>query len=278
MSARSKSDKARSRSTEKGSARPEGPDDPNLVRKVRDDARELFRRAVLDAAERVFSTEGSHAARIQDIAKVARVSVGTIYNHFSHKREILSALIDERLQELSAAFREQTHDPPDFVSRFRAHYERALVILGKHARFFHFAMHEGLFELDAPPKWSALAIHETTINKYSWSLLEEMLLLGMKEGVVEHQDVDRLIRLINGAMRSVIIGAIGHPGGDPVADGRFAVEMLLRAMKPPVDSHTSPTKNKGERAGGPASPTKSSPRPTIHRPTQGAEPKKAGRG
>ena len=68
----------------------------------RDEAKALFRNAILEAAEEVFATEGFHAARMKDIADRARIAVGTIYNHFEEKDDVLYALIEERTAEMSA--------------------------------------------------------------------------------------------------------------------------------------------------------------------------------
>ena len=61
------------------------------TRTVREEAKQLFRNAILEAAEIVFSERGFHAARIQDIAARARIAVGTVYNHFEQKEDVLAS-------------------------------------------------------------------------------------------------------------------------------------------------------------------------------------------
>ena len=53
------------------------------------------RQAILDAALEVFSARGFAAARVEDIARAARVAKGTIYLHFADKEDIFSALARE---------------------------------------------------------------------------------------------------------------------------------------------------------------------------------------
>ena len=76
---------------------------PDRPPRRRDEARALFRNAILDAAEAVFAERGFHGARIQDIAERARIAVGTVYNHFADKDEVLSALLDDRTEGLARA-------------------------------------------------------------------------------------------------------------------------------------------------------------------------------
>lgn len=52
------------------------------------------RESILEAAARVFAHKGFEKATTREIAREAAVSEGTIYNYFSSKRELLTALAD----------------------------------------------------------------------------------------------------------------------------------------------------------------------------------------
>src|SRR6476469_7880332 len=52
------------------------------------------RQRVLDAAAAVFGAQGFEGARIAEIAKVAGLSVGAIYNHYGSKAELLAAVVE----------------------------------------------------------------------------------------------------------------------------------------------------------------------------------------
>jgi len=45
---------------------------------------------IKQAAIRVFASEGFHKARMEAIAREAGVAVGTIYNYFTGKEDVLS--------------------------------------------------------------------------------------------------------------------------------------------------------------------------------------------
>src|SRR5580658_6096915 len=92
----------------------------------RDEARALFRNAILDAAEAVFAERGFHGARIQDIAERARIAVGTVYNHFSQKDDVLSALLEERTEGLLEQVRAGGDDAKGFRPRLEARVGRML--------------------------------------------------------------------------------------------------------------------------------------------------------
>ncbi|MGE5593911.1 MAG: TetR/AcrR family transcriptional regulator [Betaproteobacteria bacterium] len=62
---------------------------------------------ILDAAQQVFSKKGFHQATVEEIADVAGVGKGTVYLYFPSKKEVLVALIEERLRELTGELKER---------------------------------------------------------------------------------------------------------------------------------------------------------------------------
>ena len=54
------------------------------------------RRAILDAAVRVFARQGFHGCRVSDIADEAGVAYGLVYHYFRSKDEVLDTLFLER--------------------------------------------------------------------------------------------------------------------------------------------------------------------------------------
>src|SRR5579864_7687859 len=110
----------------------------------RDEARELFRNAILDAAEVVFGDKGFHVARIQDVAERARIAVGTVYNHFEDKEDVLAALLDERTVELAACLAPTRDEPKSFAQRLTGRIGRMLSYVERHRAFFAIAFEHGL--------------------------------------------------------------------------------------------------------------------------------------
>jgi AcrR family transcriptional regulator len=67
---------------------------------LRDRKRDLYRKAIVDAAERVFGEEGYEATKVQRIAAEAGVSLTTLYSVFESKWEIYRAVNRQRLGEI----------------------------------------------------------------------------------------------------------------------------------------------------------------------------------
>jgi AcrR family transcriptional regulator len=74
------------------------------TRPLRADARRN-RERILRAARTVFAETGVEA-QIDDVAKRAKVGVGTVYRHFPTKEALLDALIRDRFEEIAGYARE----------------------------------------------------------------------------------------------------------------------------------------------------------------------------
>jgi AcrR family transcriptional regulator len=77
---------------------------PVVERVLRADARRN-RDAILAAAKKLFADQGLDA-QMPDIAKAAKVGVGTVYRHFPTKDDLIAALAVERFERLADKARE----------------------------------------------------------------------------------------------------------------------------------------------------------------------------
>ena len=76
----------------------------SVVRALRADARRN-REAVVVAAKKLFADQGLDA-QMPDVAKAAKVGVGTVYRHFPNKEDLIAALAAERFERLADKARE----------------------------------------------------------------------------------------------------------------------------------------------------------------------------
>lgn len=91
---------------------------PRAERALRADARRN-RVAVIAAAKQLFAEEGLEA-QMPDVAKVAKVGVGTVYRHFPTKDALIAALVADRFTRLAEKAGEglSTEDPWEGLCAF----------------------------------------------------------------------------------------------------------------------------------------------------------------
>jgi AcrR family transcriptional regulator len=93
------------------------------------------RRQIVEAALTCFSRRGFHKTTMQDVVEQSGLSPGSIYSHFTGKRDIIVAVVEERHRReralLQRAFEKQSFAEAvdqlaaDFVAALRAPEERA---------------------------------------------------------------------------------------------------------------------------------------------------------
>src|SRR6266513_3997942 len=97
---------------------PSGERPRNLERVLRADARRNHE-AVIAAAKELFADQGLDA-QMPDVAKAAKVGVGTVYRHFPNKDDLIAALVAERFERLAEKAREgvEAEDPWEGLCAF----------------------------------------------------------------------------------------------------------------------------------------------------------------
>ena len=69
-------------------------------------------RRILRAAEAQFREHGYELTRIENVAQEARISVGTVYNYFDSKCDVLLALVTKHDEFLSSEIDDLIQNPP----------------------------------------------------------------------------------------------------------------------------------------------------------------------
>ena len=93
-------------------------------------------RRLMDAALQLFREKGYGAVRTEDIAALAEVSVGTLYNYFETKGDLLLALVTLEVEEILGQGAAVVASPPgDIASAFDlligTYYDHSLTYLTK---------------------------------------------------------------------------------------------------------------------------------------------------
>ncbi len=140
--------------------------------------KEKTAKAILDAASVRFATDGIEAARMEEIAADAEVSVGTLYNYFGSKQSLLVALFDAEVREMlslgSAAVSEDV-DPVRAVAHLFGAYLDVMLATNR----------DLLREVLRSSLAGGEAIHEL-------ARLDEQLMAQLGDLLTEHRNAGRI--------------------------------------------------------------------------------------
>jgi AcrR family transcriptional regulator len=199
---------------------------PERLPRRRDEARALFRNAILDAAEAVFAERGFHGARIQDIAERARIAVGTVYNHFEHKDEVLIALLEERSDGMLAELAALPADPKPFPARLKARVARVLGYVQRHHAFFAIANEHGLFAGKASPGVPESSRRLARVDGFR-AAFRALVQEGVASGDLEPLAGDALVRFLGGTIRAFTLSSLDEADADVDEQARTVVDLFL---------------------------------------------------
>jgi AcrR family transcriptional regulator len=92
-------------------------------------------RRILRSAAHLFGTKGYAETAMEDVAASARLAVGTLYNYFHSKSELLLVILRRETEQLLAAGQKRVDDPPeDPTAAIAALIEAYLDVFAHHDR------------------------------------------------------------------------------------------------------------------------------------------------
>ncbi len=182
---------------------------------VRGSGRRLRTRTLLiEAARRIAATRGLEGTPISEITDEAGVGVGSFYNHFASKEELLEAVISDTFEAHGAAL-DRIHEGKDDIAEIIAQNVRLTVRLVDHDPIWGwFAVRTGLY---APQLQSSLG-----------GRLARDLQRGFDSGRFASYDERTTVAAFGGALLGVMRTKL--EGELPRQADRFLAEELLRLL------------------------------------------------
>jgi AcrR family transcriptional regulator len=176
---------------------------------------------LLAAARHLFAGRGIEHTTIADIAEHADIAIGSFYNYFSTKDELLDALIEEALSEqLRLLQRRQAllSDPAEKISVAHRHLVRVV---------------------RTDPDWAWLLVRLEFPHRRGWSVLGDAtrrdLLAGIRAGRFQVTNPTLALNASEGALLAVIhTQLVSESSGD--ADSEHAEGVLRSFGLDPVEA------------------------------------------
>jgi AcrR family transcriptional regulator len=168
--------------------------------RLRDEFRDHARAAILEAGEDVLATQGLHSARMDEVARKARVAVGTIYNLFGDREALVAEILSVRhaeLLSLLAAKLDEVHSLP-FREQVQASVVALFGYLREHSRFFVLVT-----ESERGPACQHKRLSQETLAEIR-RLFRELIARGIKQRVLRAEGRELYPAMLMGMTREVI--------------------------------------------------------------------------
>ncbi|MGQ9477336.1 MAG: TetR/AcrR family transcriptional regulator [Candidatus Bipolaricaulia bacterium] len=161
---------------------------------MKEDKRELIR----EAAIRTFSEKGFHQTRAEEIAQAAGVAVGTIYNYFKSKEEILLDIFATEFEEWKRFYEELRRSGLPVVEQVREILQEHFRLLRERRELMQVLLRER-FKPDKKLKAQLTRLYREIV-----SYVEDIIRRGVEEGWIRECDPKVIAHAIFGAVEAVI--------------------------------------------------------------------------
>lgn len=165
--------------------------------RLRERFRAETRDAILSAAELALADQGARGAKMELIAAKAGIAVGTLYNYFADRQELIDALFELRRRELIGRLDTALSDTLDapFERQLEAFLGAALSHFRDHREFFTLVVHDQL-SAEQGSRWSMIL----ELRRRAERLIQG----GIDAGLLRPGDRAMYPHLLTGLLRGVV--------------------------------------------------------------------------
>jgi TetR/AcrR family fatty acid metabolism transcriptional regulator len=162
------------------------------------------RTLLLSAAQEVFAEKGFHSAKVETIAERAGVAKGTVYLYFPSKKDILTALIEDRIGRLIAQIKLATGDTCDSLEVIRKVIAAHFGFYSNHKEFITL-LYGQLGQIAEGMEGPAKRSYEQLTR-----MITNVLTRGIEEGVLRQTDIPMLTQALQGMIHAVAFEWVVH--------------------------------------------------------------------
>lgn len=162
---------------------------------------------ILQAASELFRKSGYEGAKIEAIAALAEVSIGTIYNYYKNKGDLLVAIVAMEVNEVLNAGKSVIEAPPANVAKavdrlVIGYIEHSLVYLSK--EMWRQAMAISTQQPESP-LGKAYADLDRALARQTCALVERLQALGLARRGIDARSIGEMIFNNTNMMFSIFV-------------------------------------------------------------------------
>lgn len=190
----------------------------------------LRRAAILEEAEKIFSTKGYHDVTVAEIANASGFAIGTLYQFFESKEQLYTTMIREKLDVMYAQIRKEVNASGDVHGKLITLVAAHLEFIEENTdfcRIFLRGENNALSEM-------MTELRQNLIDDYfkHIAFIESFLKTGIKNGLLRplpaHDMASALFHLIRSAAGEWLLA----PSKEPLlAQKDFILDIFLNGVK-----------------------------------------------
>ena len=147
--------------------------------------REIRRKDIIDAAEKLFFLEGYENVAMNNIAKQAEMARGTLYQYFKNKNDIYAAIAIRAAKILGEMFTEVNEKDQTGIDKIKSLSKTYYEFYKRHTGYYKAYYHSGMFEYESSSNLEKLK----EIRIINFQLVVDAIKEGIEDGTIRG-DID----------------------------------------------------------------------------------------
>jgi len=188
------------------------------VKGKREQNKAANRAAILVAAQRVFLELGYEAVTIRDVIRRTELASGTFYNYFRTKEDVLRALIEQHVQDLTEELKRVRGAARSLDEFIHGAYLAAFTRIGRDPALYHLMMRN---------ESAVRSLYADGVMGVSIKALRDDIEDAIRRGIMPPLDADCLAAAFFGAGYELGRILAASPERDPAAAATFATRLFL---------------------------------------------------
>jgi uroporphyrinogen-III synthase/DNA-binding transcriptional regulator YbjK len=164
----------------------------------KESSKQLKQKKIIDAASILFSRKSYHEVMMEEVAKLASIAKGTVYNYFSSKEELYFSIMKGRMEKLNNSLKEHISGNQSSLDSLRSFITHLYMFMMKHQNFFLMYRKESLSAEHT--LCSELIILEKDLKK----TLRKIIKSGKTEGIFRDINEEFCVDLVLGSIYGAV--------------------------------------------------------------------------
>jgi uroporphyrinogen-III synthase len=164
----------------------------------KENSKQLKKKKIIESASILFSRKSYHEVMMDEVARLASMAKGTLYNYFSSKEELYFSIMKGRMEKLNESLKENIAEYHSSIDTLRIFIMHLYMFMIKHENFFLMYRKESL------SAENVLCSELIDLEKDLKEILRKIISTGKTEGIFRDIDEKYCVDIVIGSIYSAV--------------------------------------------------------------------------
>jgi uroporphyrinogen-III synthase len=212
-----------------------------IVKEKRQNSKIFKRGKIIEAASVLFAQKNYHEVMMEDVAKLASLAKGTVYNYFTSKEELYFSIMQQRMEKLISSLKNKIADEKTGIDSLHSFIIHTYMFMMKYQTFFL------MYQKESLKAENEICSELCTMEKDLKNMLKSIIKSGKNENLFRDIDEDFAVDLILGSIYGSVSRGIEkrYSEEEMVKDRERTYEFIITGLFSGFDNNRiMPLKNR----------------------------------